>query len=102
MIIPVGREKVAVDEPGNTAELAVKADQRLDQAQIAAALHASGLGRLGDDGHAWLAISELRARSVGPQSASAEAFDAMVAYAADRGWVAEDELRAHIAGIGVP
>ncbi|MCZ2849894.1 hypothetical protein [Modestobacter sp. VKM Ac-2978] len=95
MIIRLGREEAVVDEAGDTGRLSVVADRSLDHRQLAAALRRSGLGRL-DDAHAWLSIAELRARCVEPHGASAEQFDAMVAYAAGRGWVAGEELRAHI------
>ena len=95
MIIRLDVDDAVVDEPGDTSTLSVVADRSLDQSQLAAALRNSGLGRL-DDTHAWLSIAELRTRCVGPRGAAAEQFDAMVGYAAGRGWVAGEELRAHI------
>ena len=95
MIIRLGRDDAVVDEPGDTSRLSVVADRALDHDQRAAALRDSGLGRLDND-HAWLSIAELQARCVGPHGADAAQFDAMVAFAASRGWVAGQELRAHI------
>ena len=95
MIIRVGHDEAVVDEPGDTSRLSVVADRSLDHGQVAASLRNSGLGRL-DGAHAWLSIAELRARCVGPHGANAEQFEGMVAYAAGRGWVAGEELRAHL------
>jgi hypothetical protein len=64
------------------------------------ALTVAGLGHLADDGReAWIAIEgvkRLAAGRVGPTWVAD--FDAMVAYAASKGWLSStgDELQAHV------
>ena len=62
----------------------------------AAALSAAGLGTVDGD-HAWLDAGALRAAGDGSQ-AWVTGFDAMLAYAAGKGWTSEDgaRVRAHI------
>jgi hypothetical protein len=68
----------------------------VDDAAAGAALAAAGLGTVDGD-HAWLPVAELRAAGDGSARWLTD-FDAMVAYAAGKGWGSADgsALRAHI------
>jgi hypothetical protein len=68
----------------------------VDDPTAGAALAAAGLGTVDGD-HAWLPVAELRAAGGGSASWLTD-FDAMVKYAAGKGWSNADgsALRAHI------
>lgn len=66
--------------------------------------HLAGLGSLGrvDGDHVWLSIAELREAGAATVPADERdawrtAFDGMIAYAAQHGWVEGDAVRAHLA-----
>jgi hypothetical protein len=69
-------------------QLSARADGPID------ALRLDPAWRLADSGHVWIAIDALRSAETG----EAGAFDAMIAYAASKGWVDESGtfVRAHI------
>ncbi len=74
----------------------------VDEAAAAAALADAGLGVV-SDGYAWLDVEALRgAVLAGAPPETATGFEAMVAYAASRGWTSEDgrRLRAHCEPVG--
>ena len=68
--------------------LSARTDGPLDAARL------EPVCRLADDAHVWVAIDALRAAA----TAEAGAFDAMIAYAASKGWVDEPgtSVRAHV------
>ncbi len=68
----------------------------IGDAAAAAALAAAGLGTVDGD-HAWLDVSALRAAGDGSPEWAA-GFDAMLAYAASKGWASADgsRVQAHI------
>lgn len=90
-----GAARAALAEPENLREL--RAEFRgVDDAAAAGALAAAGLGTVDGD-HVWLPAAALRAAGDGSPGWSA-ACDAMLAYAAGKGWTSEDGtlVRAHI------
>lgn len=100
--------KVRVQPSGSGAARAVVQDTSdlgrlevelagVDEATASAALADAGLGEV-RGGHAWLDVGALRAAAVGPSGPEGGEFDAMVSYAASRGWVSADgrALRAHV------
>lgn len=70
--------------------LSVRTDGPLDMMRL------EPVCRLADDAHVWVAIDALRAAATA--HAETGAFDAMIAYAASKGWIDESgtHLRAHV------
>lgn len=61
-----------------------------------AALRAAGIGRA-EDGHAWIEPAALRQLAGGERDPEWEAgLEAMLAYAAGRGWTRDGAVRAHV------
>ena len=98
-----GGTQATVEDAGNLKQLHAEFRGVSDRtgAQVIAA---SGLGSA-DEEHAWLDVSALRAagdesvRAAGGDAADwARQFDAMIAYAASKGWTDPDgsRVRAHI------
>ena len=90
-----GGARASVQDPGNLRQLHAEF-RRVNDDAAAAALAAAGLGSVDGD-HAWLDAAALRA--AGDGSADwASRFDAMLAYAASKGWASEDgaRVRAHV------
>ena len=90
-----GEARASVEDPGNLRQLHAEF-RRVNDDAAAAALAAAGLGSVDGD-HAWLDAAALRA--AGDGSADwASRFDAMLAYAAGKGWASEDgaRVRAHV------
>jgi hypothetical protein len=90
-----GEVRASVEDPGNLKQLHAEFRGVTDNA-AAAALAAAGLGAVDGD-HAWLDASALRAAGDGSADWSS-GFDAMLAYAASKGWASADGTRvqAHI------
>jgi hypothetical protein len=90
-----GEALASVEDPGNLRQLHAEFRGVSDDA-AAAALAAAGLGAVDGD-HAWLDAGALRAAGDGTAD-WASGFDAMLAYAASKGWASEDgaRVRAHI------
>jgi hypothetical protein len=90
-----GEARASVEDPGNLRQLHAEFRGVNDDAADAA-LAAAGLGRVDGD-HAWLDAGPLRAAGDG-SAAWAAGFDAMLAYAASKGWASADgtRVRAHI------
>jgi hypothetical protein len=94
--------RATVEDTGNLKQLHVEFRGVSDHTG-AEAVAASGLGRADAD-HAWLDVSALRAagdesaRAAGGDAGWATQFDAMIAYAASKGWTDPDgtRVRAHI------
>lgn len=92
-------DSVTVTESGDLTrlDLVTAAPDRLD-----ALLRATGLGRIDDTepGHALLTLEPLRraARPAGPPPDWDRRWDAMIRYAAERGWVSADgaSVRVHL------
>jgi hypothetical protein len=90
-----GEALASVEDQGNLRQLHTEFRGVGDEA-AAAAISDAGLGTVDGD-HAWLDAGALRAAGDGSQ-AWVTAFDAMLAYAAGKGWTSEDgaRVRAHI------
>jgi hypothetical protein len=90
-----GKIRASVEDPGDLKQLHAEFRGIGDDA-AAAALAAAELGTVDGD-HAWLDAGALRAAGDGSQK-WATGFDAMLAYAAGKGWTSEDgaRVRAHI------
>ena len=90
-----GEALASVEDPGNLRQLHAEFRGVGDEA-AAGAMAAAGLGTV-DGEHAWLDAAALRAAGDGSQ-AWVTGFDAMLAYAAGKGWTSEDgaRVRAHI------
>jgi hypothetical protein len=90
-----GEARASVEDPGNLKQLHTEFRGVSDD-QATAALTGAGLGTV-DGEHAWLDARALRAAGDG-SAAWASGFDAMLAYAASKGWTSEDgaRVRAHI------
>ncbi|WP_153546279.1 hypothetical protein [Streptomyces sp. RB17] len=73
----------------------------LDATAASAALADAGLGRMDASGRAWLATRSLRALAepFGAPPEWAEQWDAMLTYAAAKGWVRGGSIRAHVVGV---
>lgn len=99
MFVEVTAHGVRVGEAGNLRGLAVRVAQGVDAAAMIAPV-----GTIDADGaHAWLAIDALKALALGAVASDehddwSDGFDAMVAYAATKGWTSTDGLsvRAHL------
>ena len=97
---------VALDDPGDIGRFHVAVRGGADLVTLAAALAAAGAsqvvgGPVGDlgDAHVDIDVSWLRARAAGRVEAGWEAgFAEMLAYAATKGWLAEDgaTIRGHV------
>jgi hypothetical protein len=85
----------AVQDPQNLRQLHVEF-QKVGDAEADQALHRAGLGAVAGD-HVWLEPSALRAAGNGSADWNAQ-FDAMLRYAASKGWTDEESarVRAHI------
>lgn len=88
--------RVAIAEPENLKQLHAEF-RGVDDVTAARALREAGFGTVDGD-HAWLAAAALRAAGDGSPEWTA-GFDAMLAYAASKGWSSADgaRVRAHIA-----
>jgi len=77
-----------ITDTGRLDRLSARIDGPVDATRL------DPICRLADDAHVWVAIDALRAAAGG----EAGAFDAMIAYAASKGWVDESgaSVRAHI------
>ena len=99
MIIAVvadrGVARARVEDEENLRQLHAEF-RGVDDPAAAAALHSAGLGTVRDD-HAWLSTAALRAAGDGSADWTRR-FEAMLAFAAGRGWVSADgaEVQAHI------
>ncbi|MFD9669080.1 hypothetical protein ACFWAY_47265 [Rhodococcus sp. NPDC059968] len=97
MFIELSSECVALRDIDDFSRFHVEvpADMTLDG--IDSALRAANLGRVNEAGTA-IKISELRARVGEGREPQCTAFDEMIAYATDKGWVSSDggDLSAHI------
>ncbi|MFD6065142.1 PB1 domain-containing protein [Rhodococcus wratislaviensis] len=83
---------VTLVEPEDLRSLA--ASTQLVPSALDQALRARGIGSC-DGGHVWLKIGELRA--IGPSDDEwRQGYDAMIAYAEARGWVADGCVRVHL------
>jgi hypothetical protein len=91
---------VRLDEPEDCTRFQVTVMGGLDHSLLARALVASGMGRLDDDGsHASIFVDAVRSAAdgrVGPEWSVA--FEAMITYAATKGWLSPggEEIRAHV------
>lgn len=101
MFVEVSAAGRGIAEADDLRRLEVRAGA-IDGAALAAAL--DGLGTVADDGdHVWLGIDALRSEAAatidGDRETWAAEYDAMIAYAADHGWVTDDgtAVRAHLA-----
>lgn len=97
MIVDLSAVPATVREAGDLKGLHVVAPKALD---VDRALRAAGLGSGGSDDRVLLGVEALRsaAEAVGARPGWAAEWDAMVAYAATKGWVTEDgsSLVAHV------
>lgn len=101
MLVDVTSEPAEVREVDDLKRLHVLAPEGLD---VDRALRASGLGSQDPDGRVLLDIRALRAAALALASGPRwpEGWDAMVAYAASKGWLADDgsALVAHVERTG--
>ncbi|QSE80480.1 MULTISPECIES: hypothetical protein [Rhodococcus] len=97
MFIELSLGFVALREFDDLSRLHVQAPPEMTLESIDSSLRAANLGRIDDLGTA-ITISELRARINEVWAPRSPAFDKMIAYATDKGWVSSDgrDLRAHI------
>ena len=97
MQIHVNRERSQVRECDDLKRFSVVVEDGANEEEIARAL--APLGTLDSSAHAWVSIARLRAECGHDGDAGwSEAFDAMVRFAASKGWVDETgmHLRAHL------
>jgi hypothetical protein len=97
MQIYVNRERSQVRECGDLKRFSVVVEDSANDEEVARAL--APLGTLDSSTHAWVSIARLRAACDRDGDAAwREAFDAMIQFAASKGWVDETGLllRAHL------
>ena len=101
MIVDLSGARTEVREPADLTRLHVLAAEGLD---VDGALRASGLGSLDSDGRVLLDVAALRAaaQALVSEPSWPAGWDAMVAYAATKGWLAADgaALVAHVERAG--
>ncbi|MCR5976564.1 hypothetical protein GDN83_02120 [Gordonia jinghuaiqii] len=97
MYISVQPGRVEVLEATDDRRFQVEADACLTTADVGKQLADSGLGDIEGD-HAWIDIGTLTERLAATEGFDGRQFEAMVAYARERGWVSNDggSLRAHL------
>jgi hypothetical protein len=84
------RPRVSLEEADDCTRLYVDV-RALDESAAGSALREAGLGSPGEAGHLWLDIAALRERARATTAAADwdDRFDAMLAFARDKGWMDE-------------
>jgi hypothetical protein len=99
VFVRVSTDGTSVEEADDLGRLHVATD--LDPTSAGAALREAGLGEVGEDGAARLDVTALhdRARAVATRDDWDEGWQAMIGYAASKGWASSDgsTVQAHLA-----
>lgn len=98
VVVDTAAGTVSLSGPSDFARFSVRVVGDEAQGRWGEVLAAAGVGRDGGSGHAWVSPEALRGLAADVADAAwGEGFDAMVRYAASKGWVGEDGwLRAHV------
>lgn len=101
MYVTVQPGRVEVLDATDYRRFQVEAAASLTAADIAKQLKDSRLGEIEGD-HAWIHIGALTVLLAASEGFDGRQFEAMVAYAHERGWVSDDggSLRAHLVRAG--
>jgi hypothetical protein len=104
VVVNLGDGIVVLREPEDTGSFALRVAGPADAAPVshgehlARVLEATGVGRLGPDGDAYVASDALRFMAAGQvDDGWDEQFESMLAYAGTRGWLDDDgAVQAHV------